>query len=84
MVYLSAFVVFQRETILDTLNAFSYYRLPAKQQAVYCHLLNRVQNGDAIKMGPFAELNCKFFTFSVIELQLLKLNLTIFISSIKR
>lgn len=36
---------------------FSYYRLPWKQQAVYCHLLNRVQNGDAIRMGPFDELN---------------------------
>lgn len=39
------------------MNRFSYYRLPRKEQLVYCHLLRSIQNGSAIRMGPFDELN---------------------------
>lgn len=43
--------------VLNAMNQFSFYRLPPKQQRDYCHLLNCIQNGSGIKMGPFSELD---------------------------
>lgn len=43
-----------------------WYLMSKQNQLDYAHMLNRLQNGAILRMGPFAELN--FETFSkVIE-----------------
>lgn len=39
-----------------------WYLLPRRKQHTYGHLLNRLQNGAKLKIGPFAQLG--FETFS--------------------
>lgn len=39
-----------------------WYLMPRQKQLAYAHVLNRIQNGTVLKIGPFALLN--FETFS--------------------
>lgn len=43
--------------ITDALNQFPVYKLPLQTQRMYALILNRVQNGAEIHMGPFWQLN---------------------------
>lgn len=39
-----------------------WYYLTTKQQIGYAHILNRLQNGTTLQIGPFAALNFEKFT----------------------
>lgn len=40
----------------------AWYKMSKRNQLSYAHLLNRLQNGTKLRMGPFAELNFETFT----------------------
>lgn len=54
--------------IMDALNQLPVDKLPLRMQAMYALLLNRVQNGIEIHMGPFRELNYTAVTWVRISL----------------
>lgn len=39
-----------------------WYLMSCKNQLSYVHILNRVQNGAILQIGPFAELNNETFS----------------------
>lgn len=39
------------------LQEMPWYMMSIKSQLAYAHLLNRLQNGVVLRMGPFAELS---------------------------
>lgn len=47
----------QNNMIADALDRFPVYKLPLHTQKMYAFILNRVQNGAEIHMGPFRVLN---------------------------
>lgn len=54
--------------IMDALNLLPVDKLPLRMQAMYALLLNCVQNGTEIHMGPFRELNYTAVTWVRISL----------------
>lgn len=43
--------------ITGALNRFPFYLLPPKKQEMFSFILNSIQKGASIRMGPFRELN---------------------------
>lgn len=50
-------VFHQNEDISKTLVDIPWYKLPKDQQLNIAHVLNRLQNGCTLTIGPFSELN---------------------------
>lgn len=48
---------FQNDTVVDALNRYPFYLLPLKKQEMLALILNRMQHGAKIQMGPFRVLN---------------------------
>lgn len=42
---------------MDALNRFKFYLLPTNKQKMFALILNRMQNGAKIQMGPFRKLD---------------------------
>lgn len=53
----SFFVDFQMNLVVNALDRFPFYLLPTRKQQMYALILNRIQNGASIRMGPFLKLH---------------------------
>lgn len=51
------FNISQNNLALDALNQFPFYLLLCMKQKMFVLLLNRMQNGKQLQLGPFLELN---------------------------
>lgn len=50
-------VHWQNSELMLKLQEMPWYMMSIKSQLAYAHLLNRLQNGVVLRMGPFAELS---------------------------
>lgn len=48
--------------LLEKLNEMPWYKMSIKNKLAYAHILNRLQHGTVVKMGPFEQLNLDTFT----------------------
>lgn len=53
----NAISLYQDDGIGEVLYDTKWYTLSIEQQKIVMHLINRKQNGTALTMGPFAQLN---------------------------
>lgn len=74
-------------------NAMPWYLMSYQNQLAFAHMLNRLQNGSILRIGPFAELNfetfqkvnkfhidvIKYLILLSIQLVLVKINLNSFL-----
>lgn len=56
-----SFFFFQKEVVLDKLNSFPWHLMIPKHQKMIAHMMNRLQNGAEIRMGPLDQLNYDIF-----------------------
>lgn len=55
--FVNIFICFQSDSVVLAINRFKFYRLPPKKQEMFSLILNRMQNGAKIQMGPFRKLD---------------------------
>lgn len=55
----------QNERLLDILYDFKWYLLPTNDQKDIMHMINRMQNGVDVTIGPFQKLN--FETLKIVR-----------------
>lgn len=60
------FSLLQNDMLVVKLQEMPWYLMSIENQLAYAHLLNRLQNGVIIRMGPFAELNYEAFSNVII------------------
>lgn len=48
---------FQNQMLIQKLHEMPWYLMSKKSQLAYAHILNRLQSGIVLQMGPFGELN---------------------------